>query len=160
MFSQKTKNRFRSQPLWCRPGKKQPHIHSGRANKLLLKVTVCYSEPCRTFTVGIIVSQWAEAILTNTAVSCLQVHTVGVLHAAVALWAEVMTCGRHREEKVETQRSGEERSDGGIQGQWKGYVIVSQPFLWAAILWLLYKAHSDNVTLICHFVTSGFINYK
>ena len=38
-----------------------------------------------TFTVGIIVSQWAEAILTNTAVSCLQVHAVGVLHAAVAL---------------------------------------------------------------------------
>lgn len=65
--------------------KKQPHIHSWKAKKRQLKVKVCYSEPCRTFTVGIIVSQWAEAILTNTAVACLQVHTVGVLDAAVAL---------------------------------------------------------------------------
>ena len=90
---------------------KNNHIHSSRAHKLHLKVRVCYSEPCPTFTVGIIVSQWAEAILTNTAVSCFQVHTVGVLHAAVALRAEVMTCRRHGAEKVETpeETRGEER---------------------------------------------------
>ncbi len=91
--------------LW----KQQTYIYSWRANKLQLKVRVCYSQPCLTFTVGIIISQWAEAILTDAAVSCLQVHTVGVLHAAVALWAEVMTCRRHREKKVETQRRGKEK---------------------------------------------------
>lgn len=38
-----------------------------------------------TFAVGVIVSQRAEAILAHAAASRLQVDTVGVLHAAVAL---------------------------------------------------------------------------
>lgn len=83
--------------------KNQSHVLSRRENKLQLQVKVRYSEPHRTFTVGVIVSQWAEAILTNAAVSCLQVHAVRVLHAAMALWAEVVTCRRDAEEKVDTQ---------------------------------------------------------
>lgn len=55
------------------------------AHGVLPAVVLPFSALINIFTVGIIVSQWAEAILTNTAVSCLQVHTVGVLHAAVAL---------------------------------------------------------------------------
>lgn len=47
-----------------------------------------------TFTVGVIVPQRAEAVLARAAASRLQVDTVGVLHAAVALGAEVMTCRR------------------------------------------------------------------
>lgn len=38
-----------------------------------------------TFAVGVIVPQRAEAILARAAASRLQVDTVGVLHAAVAL---------------------------------------------------------------------------
>lgn len=67
-------------------------------NMLGEKRTSIKSKSCYTFTVGIIVSQWAEAVLANAAVPCLQVHTVGVLHAAVALRAEVMTCRRHTDE--------------------------------------------------------------
>lgn len=58
------------------------------------------SERRLTFAVGVIVSQRAEAIPAHAAASCLQVHAVGVLHAAVALRAEVMTCRRRRDEKV------------------------------------------------------------
>lgn len=116
----KAKDKIASWPLWCSPDtatKQNGHISTlgGRTN-FGWKSGFCHSEPCLTFTVGIIVSKWAEAVLTNTAVSRLEVHTVRVLHAAVALWAEVMTCRRHVEEKVETQRREEERSDGGIQG--------------------------------------------
>lgn len=55
------------------------------AHGVLPAVVLSFSTLINIFTVGIIISQWAEAILTNTAVSCLQVHTVRVLHAAVAL---------------------------------------------------------------------------
>lgn len=52
-----------------------------------------------TFTVRVIVSQRAEAVLTHAAVSRLQVDAVGVLHTAVALGAEVVTCRRPQERK-------------------------------------------------------------
>lgn len=58
------------------------------------------SERRLTFAVGVIVPQRAETIPAHAAASRLQVHAVGVLHAAVALRAEVMTCGRRRDEKV------------------------------------------------------------
>lgn len=47
-----------------------------------------------TFAVGVVVPQRAEAVLARAAAPRLQVDTVGVLHAAVALGAEVMTCRR------------------------------------------------------------------
>lgn len=87
-----------------------------------LKSGCCYSEPRRTFTVGVIIAQWAEAVLTDAAVSCLQVHAVGVLHAAVALWAEVMTCSRRASTKVETHRG--DRSRGWRKGLVSGSFIL------------------------------------
>lgn len=64
------------------------------------------SERRLTFAVGVIVPQRAEAIPAHAAASRLQVHAVGVLHAAVALRAEVMTCRRRRDEKVALSGGG------------------------------------------------------
>lgn len=94
--------------------------------ELHLKVWVCYLEPRCTFTVGVIISQWAEAIFTNAAVSCLQIHAVGVLHAAMALRAEVMTCRRHREEKVGSQRR-EEAGSGKVAAYSHNHFFFHNP---------------------------------
>lgn len=69
------------------------------------------SEACLTFAVGVVVPQRAEAILAHAAASRLQVDAVGVLHAAVALRAEVMTCRRRGDEKVELH-GGKSRGGG------------------------------------------------
>lgn len=113
----------------------------------LSKSLVCNWEPCCTFTVGVIVSQGVEAILTNTAVSCLQVHAVGVLHAAVAFRAEVMTCRRHREEKVDSQRR-EEASSGKVTAS-------CQPFLTTLSLWTRSKIKMSKIPFVSHLT---FIN--
>lgn len=123
--------------------KNQPHVCTLRVKKPQLKVWVCYSEPCLTFTVGIIISKWAEAILTHTAVSCLQVHTVWVLHAAVTLWAEVMTCRRRREEKVETQRKGV--MEGCLERLGHSTMTFSHTIF---LMLLLSQVCSDQITFI------------
>lgn len=63
------------------------HEGAGGVNThgVLSAVVLPFSTLINIFTIGVIISQWTETILTNTAVSCLQVHTVRVLHAAVAL---------------------------------------------------------------------------
>lgn len=58
----------------------------------------CSSESRQpTLAVGVVVPQRAEAVLAGAALPGLQVHTVRVLHAAVALRAEVMACRGRRE---------------------------------------------------------------
>lgn len=81
------------------------------------KVRVRRSDSRHTFTIGVVVPQRAEAILAHAAVPGLQVHAVGVLRAAVAFRAEVMTCRRHagKGRHPEGRRREGRRREGNIE---------------------------------------------